>query len=102
MDDPVNSLNWSNYEDYPEYNFYNTYATSGGIDDPIGAACGNNLSVPSAPCTVSVRFEIDPASLIGEVRQSRPGISRVDAILLEGAIVGGVAFLSGFISLWAL
>jgi hypothetical protein len=100
VDDTVNSLDWSNYKTYPKYNYYDVYTEPGGIQNNVDDAAATYCRNTTASCTILLRLQINSQSLISEVRHSDPGISKVDILLDEAAIVGGLSFLSSFLNMY--
>lgn len=97
VSDTVDSLDWSNWNTFPKYNFYNVISSQPvALIDP-DSGCFN---ATDGPCTMIITFQLSPASVISQIRESKPGIDRVEIFLNEGAILGAMSYLAFFLNMY--
>lgn len=96
VDDTVNSLNVS---DNQKYNLYNVVSEP-GFPQTQNTTCFNTNS--SSPCTVNVRLQVSPSTLISNIRQSKHGTDSIKIFIDEGGIIGGFGFFAFLFSMYAI
>lgn len=97
MDDAANSLKSTDHKDYSQHNIYDVFSAP---DFPANiTSCSGNVK---APCFRNATLQISHTSQISNIRTSQPEIGPVQMLLDEGAILGGVSFVTYFLGLYAV